>query len=200
MKILTGKLRGIALEAPSGKEKTRPTSAKVREALMSILSQDIEGSVFIDLFAGSGAVGIEALSRGAAQCVFVEKDRQALGALKKNLQTIAHHLKKQSLPLPQTTVYPLDLEKSADSLKSRIGTLGDIVWADPPYQDTRQWLQNKQQIIGQLIVFQGLFIVECEKNQLTGDEMNPSFWQLLKVRNYGQTSLVVWQKKKDLTP
>ena len=185
------------MEAPTGRDKTRPTSAKVREALMSIIAPYLEDSVFIDLFAGSGAVGIEALSRGAGECLFVERDRKALGALKKNLKTVAEHFKKQSLPAPKVTVFPLDLESSQDSIKARIARQAHIVWADPPYQNTLSWLAKSEKMIGQLTLSHGFFIVECEKGQLTGGELESSHWELVKIRHYGQTSLVVWQKKKD---
>jgi 16S rRNA (guanine966-N2)-methyltransferase len=87
MRIIAGKWRGRPIAAPAGTG-TRPTSDRVREALFSMLASrlgDFEGLTVVDLFAGSGALGLEALSRGAARCVFVEQDRAALAALSANI-------------------------------------------------------------------------------------------------------------------
>jgi 16S rRNA (guanine966-N2)-methyltransferase len=87
MRIVAGAWRGRPIEAPAG-ETTRPTSDRAREALFSMLASRLgtfEGLRVADLFAGSGALGLEALSRGAAQCTFVETDRQAIEALRRNI-------------------------------------------------------------------------------------------------------------------
>ena len=87
MRVIAGKWRGRRLQAPKG-EATRPTADRVRETLFSMLTSrigDFEGLAVGDFFAGSGALGIEALSRGAAHCVFVEQDRAALEALRGNI-------------------------------------------------------------------------------------------------------------------
>src|SRR5262245_29771258 len=86
VRIIAGELGGRVLKAPAGRA-TRPTSERVREALFSILG-DVEDLAVLDLFAGSGALGLEALSRGAARAVFVEEARAALGALKKNVESL----------------------------------------------------------------------------------------------------------------
>ena len=87
MRIIAGQWRGRSIEAPAGNA-TRPTSDRAREGLFSMLTSrlgDFEGLRVADLFAGSGAAGLEALSRGAAQCTFVESDRAALDALRRNI-------------------------------------------------------------------------------------------------------------------
>lgn len=84
MRIIGGLARGRRLLAPRGR-RTRPTSDYLREVLFDLLAQQIEGRTFLDLYAGTGAVGIEALSRGAARAVFVERDRVALTMLHRNL-------------------------------------------------------------------------------------------------------------------
>ena len=91
MRVIAGSLRGRTIVAPKG-DATRPTADRTREALFSMLTSRVgsfEGLAVADLFAGSGALGIEALSRGAGSCLFVEQDRAALDALKANLQTLA---------------------------------------------------------------------------------------------------------------
>lgn len=90
MRIISGEWRGRPLKAPAGKD-TRPTSDRTREALFSILASrlgDFEGLKVADLFAGTGALGLEALSRGAAHCTFVENDRAALAALEANIASL----------------------------------------------------------------------------------------------------------------
>src|SRR5579863_766852 len=84
MRIIAGTLRSRTLQAPAGLA-TRPTSDRLRETLFNVLSPRMEGAVFLDLYAGSGAVGIEALSRGAERVVFVERAPAALKVLRANL-------------------------------------------------------------------------------------------------------------------
>ncbi len=86
-RVVAGKFRGIILDAPKG-DNTRPTSDKVKEALFSIIQTRVPGSEFIDLFAGTGGIGIEALSRGASSVVLVEKAGQACGVIKTNLNKL----------------------------------------------------------------------------------------------------------------
>jgi 16S rRNA (guanine966-N2)-methyltransferase len=85
MRVIAGRHGGRRLQAPAG-DATRPTADRVREALFSVLGARVEGARVLDLFAGSGALGIEALSRGARHCTFVERDRHALDALRENLR------------------------------------------------------------------------------------------------------------------
>ena len=123
MRVVAGRLRGRALKAPAG-DLTRPTGARVKEALFSILG-DVQGASVLDLYAGSGALGIEALSRGAARAVFVEAARPALACLRENLNK-------------------LGLEREAHVISSRVQAARaslsahapyDLVLCDPPWRD-----------------------------------------------------------------
>ena len=87
LRVVAGRHRGRRLHAPPGRD-TRPTSDRVREALFSILGPAVEGARVLDLFAGSGALGIEALSRGAASVTFVESDRRAAAVVRDNLEAL----------------------------------------------------------------------------------------------------------------
>lgn len=119
MRIIAGKWRGRVLKAPPGRS-TRPTSDRAREALFSMLASRIgsfEGLRVCDLFAGTGALGLEALSRGSAHCTFVENDRAAIEALKINIAT---------LNAPATV--------RAQSAEHFSGGAFDLVLADPPYR------------------------------------------------------------------
>jgi 16S rRNA (guanine966-N2)-methyltransferase len=123
VRVVAGRLRGRALSAPAG-DATRPTGARVKEALFSILG-DVSGLRVLDLYAGSGALGIEALSRGAAAAAFVESARPALACLRENLT---------NLDLGgSATVLAMRVESAAAQLK-RYGPF-ELVLCDPPWKD-----------------------------------------------------------------
>jgi 16S rRNA (guanine966-N2)-methyltransferase len=107
---------------------TRPTSDRVREALFSILA-DVTGAEVLDLYAGTGALGIEALSRGASHATFVEHGAPALRALRRNVSS----LELES----QTTIYPLRVERALSSAPWEKGRF-DLVFMDPPYAEIRK--------------------------------------------------------------
>ncbi len=119
--ISGGSLRGRRLLVPAGAS-TRPTRAIVREALFSMLGERIRGAEVLDLFAGSGALGLEALSRGAARATFVEHDGRALAALRRNIADCG-------LPDGCAEVDAVDVQRWVP----RAGRRFDVVLADPPY-------------------------------------------------------------------
>lgn len=121
MRVIAGRWRGHPLRAPTGR-KTRPTPERVREAWMSALQPYLEGATVLDLFAGSGALGIEALSRGAARVTFVEKARAALDALDANLERLGARA-EVDVVRGDAIAWVRKLEAAAY----------DIALADPPY-------------------------------------------------------------------
>ena len=127
MRVIAGRLGGRRLAAPRGKG-TRPTSDKVREAVFGLLG-DVAGARFLDLFAGTGALGIEALSRGAAGAVFVERDRGAARVLGENLRSL-------EIDPGQAQVRRADV---LDVLRRarRTEETYDLVFIDPPYRQAR---------------------------------------------------------------
>ncbi len=120
MRVITGSARGRVLKTLSG-DATRPTTDKVKEAVFSAIQFDIEGRRVLDLFAGSGQLGIEALSRGAAHCVFVDANKQAVEIVRENL-------KKTDLSDKASVI----CRKAEDFLLSK-GETFDLVFLDPPY-------------------------------------------------------------------
>ncbi|GAB4364450.1 MAG: 16S rRNA (guanine(966)-N(2))-methyltransferase RsmD [Bryobacter sp.] len=124
MRVIAGELRSRKLLAPPG-ETTRPTPDRLREALFSVLQPYLDGVVFYDLYAGSGAVGIEAISRGAARAVFVEADRSALAALKGNLAALG--------------ILDRGLIVSKKVIPAVKTGLRGIVFADPPYGERSEY-------------------------------------------------------------
>ena len=126
MRVIAGSARGMRLAAPPGTG-TRPTADRVREALFNILQAkfDIKGALVLDICAGTGGLGLEALSRGAASCCFLENDGKALVALKKNIATVGC---KES-----AKVMEMDAVRALKSLSNQ-GKLFNIIFFDPPYE------------------------------------------------------------------
>jgi 16S rRNA (guanine966-N2)-methyltransferase len=163
IRVVSGEFGGRKLAVPGGLA-TRPTTDKVRQAVFNSLDSAglIDGAAVADLFAGSGALGIEALSRGAASCVFVERDRAALQALRANIAVLG--LEKRS------TVVSSDVPAWVPALRGV-----DLALIDPPYEFDG-W-------DGLLLVLQVPFVVAE-----AGHEIDPpSGWQPVKSRRYGRT-------------
>ena len=121
MRIVAGLYGGRKLIAPPGSE-TRPTSDRVREALFSVLGPSIQGTRVLDLYAGSGALGLEALSRGAAQAVFVDRSRKAIAAIRANLDALGI----------DAEVRPIEARAALRAASARHEAY-DLVFLDPPY-------------------------------------------------------------------
>ena len=122
MRVIAGSARRLKLEAPRGLD-TRPTQDIIKETLFNIIQTDVPGSVFLDLCAGSGAIGIEALSRGAKRAYFVENGREACACIQKNLHTT--HFEESAVLLKQDVLSALRHihEKEVD-----------LIYVDPPYE------------------------------------------------------------------
>ena len=123
MRITGGLARGIPLTLPKG-DAVRPATDAMRQAVFSSLAARVEGARFLDLFAGSGAYGLEALSRGAAGGVFVEKDARSAGFIRQNLAPVC-----KSLGRPAETLQVV----TADATITMPGEAPDLVFIDPPY-------------------------------------------------------------------
>ncbi|WP_068471307.1 16S rRNA (guanine(966)-N(2))-methyltransferase RsmD [Candidatus Protochlamydia phocaeensis] len=135
MHIIAGLYRNQRLSVPKGAE-TRPTASRLRESLFNICQGFIEGARFLDLFAGSGAIGLEALSRGAAAVTFIDSSKEAIRCLKQN---VAHLHVDSQCQIMQGQVFSL-LE-----WLERHGKQFDIIFADPPYK-TADPLERESQI------------------------------------------------------
>jgi 16S rRNA (guanine966-N2)-methyltransferase len=129
MRVISGRLGGRRLHTPVGRA-TRPTSDRVREALFSMLG-DVDGDVVLDLFAGTGALGIEALSRGAASAVFVERDARAAAVLASNLEEL-------ELVPPHAQLRREGVAAALRVAHDR-GEKYDLVLVDPPYSEAGSW-------------------------------------------------------------
>jgi 16S rRNA (guanine966-N2)-methyltransferase len=152
MRIIAGLHRGRRLVAPRGRA-TRPTSDRARETLFALLG-DLHGYRFLDLFAGSGAVGIEALSRGASHVCFVESAPPAVAALRANLRTID--------AIPTTTVVLRPLPDAVDHLTGPF----DIAFLDPPYAAESLLSQTLTRLVAAAVLAPGgIVVVEHDARQ-----------------------------------
>jgi 16S rRNA (guanine(966)-N(2))-methyltransferase RsmD len=130
MRVIAGKFGRRKLAGPSATDgKLRPTSDKLRETLFNILGAAVEGSVFVDVFAGTGAVGIEALSRGAREVIWVEKHRPTAALIRKNLSTCGELDARET-----TNIFVADGIRGIEQIAEQ-GTKADFVFLDPPYED-----------------------------------------------------------------
>jgi 16S rRNA (guanine966-N2)-methyltransferase len=153
MRIIAGKYRGRVFTAPKGLE-TRPTISRAREALFSIMGS-LEGKVVVDCYAGSGALGLEALSRGATRVVFVESGKQASFAIRKNLATLGAEESGKVLECP--------VLRARGTLQS----MGPFDWvlADPPWPIAQQALLEVLQATAGLLAPDGAVVVGHRADQ-----------------------------------
>jgi len=163
VRIIAGKWRGRKIKFPDSVE-LRPTHDRIRETLFNWLAPHTEGAVCLDLFAGSGALGFEALSRGAAKVVFVDSDKEVVEALQEN----AAMLEAQNCDI--------NLGKFPDDLPHFSPQMFDIVFLDPPYrknyvQAAADWLEKHNCLKPNAMIY-----IECEK-ELKSVPV-PSSWQL----------------------
>ena len=173
MRVIAGAYKGRRLQAPRGSE-TRPTSDRVREALFSILG-DVSGLRVLDLYAGSGALGIEALSRGAAEAVFVESDRRAADAIRSNLRAVGD---------PDAIVWVGDA--LAYLKRAPTETPFDLVFADPPYSSATQVGEGLSELLPPLLTQGSLTVTESDKRAPL-----PLTLPLADERVYGDTRIAI---------
>lgn len=172
MRVITGSARGCRLETLPGEE-TRPTGEKVKEALFSAIQFDIEGRRVLDLFAGSGQLGIEALSRGAASCVFVDRNPAAVQLIRRNLQRGGLASRAQVVGTEALTYLTRPKERF------------DLVFLDPPY--AAGLLRPALEKVAPLVNEGGVIVCESDENTELPDKVNN--FTLNRVRRYGRVRL-----------
>ena len=179
MRVITGKARGITLKPPKGLD-TRPTADRVKEALFSIIQHDITSANVLDLFAGTGQLGIEALSRGAASAVFVDQRAEACNLIKENLNKT--HLTENSKTIRSDYVAYLK------NCKEKF----DIIFLDPPYAE--EFLENSLKMITEIDILQSNGIIVTERP--FGKELLFDYDGYLRSKDYkyGGTVLTIYRK------
>jgi 16S rRNA (guanine966-N2)-methyltransferase len=177
VRVVAGSLRGRRLQAPPGRA-TRPTSDRVREATFNALaSLDLlRDARVLDLFAGSGALGIEALSRGAAHCTFVEQARPAVAVIRRNLQALDLD--------DRATVVGMDAERYVASAAAD-GRTFDLVLADPPYRYDG-WPSLVAALPSPVVVAESGGAIDA-----------PAGWEVVRERAYGTTHVTILGRVDD---
>lgn len=178
MRVIAGRLGGRRLKAPRGRD-TRPTSDRVREALFSMLA-DVRNARVLDLFAGTGALGIEALSRGAAQVVFVERAPTALAALRANLAML-------QVGSEQSEVRASEALAALRSARER-GETYDLVFVDPPYGRARELGEALAGILPALLAPGARVVVEADRRNLLELSLRAEAH-----RRYGDTTITIYR-------
>jgi len=176
MRVIAGCAGGVHLVSP--KHGVRPTMDRVKAAIFSSLGEMVIGASVLDLFAGTGALGIEALSRGAASALFVEEDRQSTAAIEKNLAKT-----KLSGRVRQQEVFRF--LKSADA----IGEKFRIIFADPPYDQMKSGERFTDKLLAdlnlpRLLEQDGLFVLEKRPGEKLPET---TLWKLVRQKAYGAT-------------
>lgn len=179
MRIIAGKWRGRPLRAPKGFT-VRPTSDRVRESIFDILGDRVAGAAALDLFAGSGALGLEALSRGAPSAVFVESDPGAFGVLRGNID---------SLVAQGAESLHLDFRQALRRLKAR-GVRFGLVFLDPPYG--RGMAAESAAALGRAGILEPGATVVVEEASRTPDAIFPEGWETVADRRYGDTRVMIF--------
>lgn len=187
MRVIAGKLKGHRLKAPRGRE-LRPTSDRVKEALFNILPHDLSGFRVLDLFAGTGNLSVEALSRGATEAVLIDASREAGKVIRENLQALGFSDKSR--------VWVAPVLKSTRVLSRRREKF-DLIFADPPYE--KDWVGKALRAVAQekLLGEAGAFVVEHSVRE--GVEKNYGPLMLCDQRRYGATLLSFFRHRPSET-
>ena len=183
MRIIAGRAGGIHLDVP--KSEIRPTMDRVKAAIFSSLGERVLGARVLDLFAGTGALGLEALSRGAASAMFVESDRRAVAAIERNFvkTSLAGRIRSQDV---------FDFLTHASTAETY-----DLIFADPPYDKsdlgdsfTKLLLRNDR--LPTRLTNEGLFVLE----KRPGERLpTTDLWELVRQKTYGATETLFFQRR-----
>jgi 16S rRNA (guanine966-N2)-methyltransferase len=158
MRIVAGKFRSRRLR-PVGKLQLRPTSDMLRETLFNILGSDVEGSVFVDYFAGTGAVGIEALSRGAKRAIFIEKHVATATHIRENLAALGIIAAAyRGADSSEAEILNMDGQRGLAQLADRPEKI-NFLFADPPYADVRICFETLEQFIQRVALALGAVVI-----------------------------------------
>lgn len=176
MRIIAGERKGHTIYAPKGRD-TRPTSDRVRENVFNIVAPWVEGARVLDLYAGSGAMGLEALSRGAGSVVFVDSDADAVRAIERNLE---------KLWLTRATVLRVDATTSLGQ-EAAAGRKYDLVLADPPYVMTDY--DTLARYLPRVLAEDGLLVLESASRT----EPEIAGLAVRTTRKYGSTRVTVFE-------
>jgi len=185
MRIISGKSRGRRLATPKG-HALRPTSDRVKESIFNILGGEVEGKVVLDLFAGTGNLGIEALSRGAKKTIFVERAREALRMIQRNLL--------QCNFSGQAEVIPKEVNRAIGILEAREESF-DLILMDPPYE--KGWIQRTLVRLNNHNIYHEGSVLVIEHGRREPLPQKTGRWAVIKERMIGDTVISILQTDGD---
>lgn len=184
MRIISGTARGTKLYTLEG-QTTRPTLDRVKESLFNIIQNEIPNSIFLDLFSGSGAIGLEAASRGAKKVILCDKSKEAIKIIDKNIKKT--HLNEK------VELYNLDYELL---LKTKIKEKLDIIYIDPPY-DSNFVIKSIKNIIEQNLAKEdSIIIIETDDEQRILTDLEKMEIEVTDTRKYGRATLIFLKIRK----
>lgn len=181
MRVIAGSAKSLILKTPKG-ETTRPTGDKIKETLFNMIANELYGARFLDLFAGSGGIGIEALSRGAFEAVFVDSDRDAIRCVRDNLI----HTKLNN----KATVIKANYNIALSSLK---GKRFDIVFLDPPYN---KGIEDKcLELLEDYALIDSTTLIIIEEDMTTDTKHLEEKWHIDKIKPYKSNKHIFLYKR-----
>ena len=186
MRIITGKAKGATLKTLEGTN-TRPTTDRVKESVFSILQFDIEGRTVLDLFAGSGQLGLEALSRGAAKATFVDKSKEAIAIIRENA--------KKTKLIDDAEIIQAEY---SDFIKRTFGKQYDIVFLDPPYALGLYEPALKDLLASGMLKASSTIVCESDKADFFDNSALSDSFTIEKCNKYGNTYITILKLKRIL--
>lgn len=181
-RIISGTAKGIPLKAPHG-DKTRPTSDKTKEALFSILAANLPGAVFLDLYAGSGQIGLEAASRGAEKVYMVEQAAAGLSIIRSNLEKT--RLQAKAILLSGS------VERNVRQLSEQ-NVLFDVIFLDPPWHQAIADFTRLSEYLAKLVSRDGIIVLEHDSKQEPPHDVRKLQWS--RSCQYGSAMLSFYRK------
>lgn len=178
MRIIGGTARGTKLFTLEG-DTTRPTLDRVKESLFNIIQNEIQESVFLDLFSGSGSIGLEALSRGARKVIFCDNSKNAIKIINKNIEKIDVK--------DEIEIYNISF---TELLKNQIREKIDIAYIDPPYKTDYIYQSLRIIIENEILNYDGLIILETDEEKRVLEQIKDLKINVIDKRKYGRAHLI----------
>jgi 16S rRNA (guanine966-N2)-methyltransferase len=184
MRVIAGECKGRPLKAVPGLS-TRPTTDKIKESIFNMIGPYFEGGTGLDLYGGSGGLGLEALSRGMDHCIFIDKDQKAVQTIKENIK-LCHYEER-------TEVFRNDAKRALKALHKRESQF-DLIFLDPPY--AKQMLLSDMELIDKLdlLAFGGSIVAEHGTDVAL--EVTIGDFQQIRQETYGKTTTISIYKRK----
>ena len=182
MRIIAGEKRGTKLYTLEG-ENTRPTLDRVKESLFNIIQSEIRDCIFLDLFSGSGAIGLEAVSRRAKKAILCDNNKQAIQIIKKNIEKLGY---KDKIEL-----YQMQFNELINKLNEKI----DIIYLDPPYKTNYAIKTVELLLKKEILKTDSLIIIETDQVEELKEKLENLNIEIIDKRKYGRANLIFIQQK-----